>query len=82
MAGAHEASWAAFAEAAFEQSAVRGGPSARVRPIATADYPTPARRPANSRLDGRRLREVFGLALPGWREALPRCMDELIGAEA
>ncbi len=79
MAGAEEASWAQFAEAIFEQSRLRGGSSATVKPIATADYPTPARRPANSRLSGRRLQETFGVALPSWREALPHCMDELVG---
>lgn len=79
MAGGDEASWADFAAAVFEQSRARAGPSARVAPIATASYPTPAQRPANSRLDGRRLRETFRVTLPGWREALPRCMDELLG---
>jgi dTDP-4-dehydrorhamnose reductase len=77
LAGAEAASWAEFAEGVFEASKARGGPAARVKPIGTADYPTPAKRPANSRLDGTRLREVFGVALPSWREALPRCLDEL-----
>ena len=79
MAGLGEASWAQFAQEIFEGAQARGGPSARVRPIATADYPTPARRPANSRLDGTRLREAFGVALPPWREALPQCLDQLVG---
>jgi dTDP-4-dehydrorhamnose reductase len=79
LAGAGEASWAEFAQGVFEGSRARGGPSARVRPIATADYPTPARRPANSRLDGAKLRETFGVVLPSWREALPRCLDALVG---
>ena len=79
MAGMDEASWAAFAQAIFEGLKARGGPSARVRPIATADYPTPARRPANSRLGGRKLHEAFGVDIPGWRNALPRCLDALVG---
>src|SRR5690606_11923116 len=45
------ASWAEFATEIFMQSARLGGPSARVRSIPTAAYPTPAKRPANSRLD-------------------------------
>ena len=79
MAGTGEASWAGFADAIFELSTIRGGPHARVRHIATADYPTPARRPTNSRLDGRKLQAAFGVSLPSWREALPRCMNELVG---
>ena len=79
MAGEDEASWAEFARATFEQSRARGGPYARVKPIATTDYPTPARRPANSRLSGRKLQAAFGVVLPSWREALPRCVDEMVG---
>lgn len=80
LAGSMEASWAEFAEGVFTGSRERGGPSARVRAITTADYPTPAKRPANSRLDGAKLKETFGLTPPSWREALPRCLDHLIGA--
>ena len=77
MAGMGEASWAEFAAAIFEASKSRGGPSARVKAIATRDYPTPAARPANSRLDCARVKAVFGVALPPWREALGRCLDTL-----
>ena len=49
-------------------------PRPRVIPITTADYPTPARRPAYGVLATDRLREVFGLALPEWRDALHRCV--------
>ena len=77
MAGTGEASWAGFAGAIFEGARRRGGPSARVKPIATADYPTPAARPANSRLDCARVGDVFGVALPPWRESLGRCLDTL-----
>lgn len=78
MAGGGETSWAGFAEAIFTEAAARGLPHARVRPISTADYPTPARRPANSRLSGAKLARVYGLAMPGWRDALRRCMDEIV----
>ena len=77
MTGSGEASWAEFAAAVFEGSRQRGGPSARVKPISTADYPTPAARPANSRLDCRRVQAVFGVSLRPWREALGRCLDAL-----
>lgn len=67
---AGEASWAEFAAAIFAASAARGGPSARVVPITTADYPTPARRPANSRLDTTKIQRSFGLRPRPWRDAL------------
>jgi dTDP-4-dehydrorhamnose reductase len=49
-----------------------------VAPIATMDYPTPAQRPLNSRLDTRRLRSVFGLRLPPWQEGVQRMVSEII----
>lgn len=78
MTAAGEATWADFAEAIFAASADCGGPSARVRRIATADYPTPAKRPANSRLDSSKLAWVHGVALPDWRDSLPEVVQRLI----
>ena len=66
-AGGGDASWADFAEAVFAASAPLGGPTARVRPIPTSDYPTLAHRPANSRLDGGKLERLHGVRLPHWR---------------
>jgi dTDP-4-dehydrorhamnose reductase len=48
-----------------------------VMPITTADYPLPAPRPANSRLDTGAFRARFGLALPDWRDCLQLCLEEL-----
>lgn len=79
MTGQGEAVWADVADAVFARSAALGGPSARVRRIATADYPTPARRPANSRLDGSRLAAAYGLTLPRWRVSVEACIDRLVG---
>lgn len=76
-----EINWAAFAEIIFLESAKRGGPSASVRPISSADYPTPAKRPANSRLDASKLAAAHGLILPHWRVSLAACLDRLIGPE-
>ena len=73
-----DATWADFAEAVFEGSARRGGPSARVRRIATADFPTPAPRPANSRLDTAKFAAVAGYAPPPWRSSLELCLDQLL----
>lgn len=69
--------WRTFAEAIFEGARTRSGPSAHVDPLTTAQFPTPARRPANAALDCTRLRRTFGLALPAWREGLDACLDEI-----
>jgi dTDP-4-dehydrorhamnose reductase len=71
-------SWHGFVEAivrlAGEQETLA---VQRITPIATADYPTPARRPANSRLDGGKLEQAFGLRLPDWQDSLAACLDAL-----
>ncbi|MGV6871546.1 dTDP-4-dehydrorhamnose reductase [Pseudochelatococcus sp. B33] len=72
-----EASWADFAREIFRQSAARGGPSVIVDDITTADYPTPARRPANSRLDSGRFAATFRHRLPDWRDGVARCLAKL-----
>ncbi|QHD69758.1 dTDP-4-dehydrorhamnose reductase [Sphingobium yanoikuyae] len=77
MTASGEASWADFAQAIFAASAARGGPTAAVRPIGTADYPTPATRPANSRLDCGLIARVHGVTLPEWRTSLDDVMDRL-----
>lgn len=71
--------WARFAEAIFAASALRGGPSARVEPITTADYPTPARRPANSLLSHDAIGTSFGIVPRRWTAALDDILDELVG---
>ncbi|KUR75715.1 dTDP-4-dehydrorhamnose reductase [Novosphingobium sp. FSW06-99] len=81
MTGSGEASWAGFAEAVFAASAAHGGPVARVNPIATTQYPTPARRPANSRLDCTRLATVHGVRLPDWRGSVEQIVARLLAAE-
>lgn len=71
--------WAGFAAEIFRQSAQRGGPAAEVTPIATADYPTPARRPANSLLSTAALTAAYGIAPRRWEAALGDILDQLIG---
>lgn len=82
MTAAGEASWADFAEAIFAASATRGGPSARVKHITTADYPTSARRPANSRLDCSLIAKAHGVVLPDWHQSLESVIDRLHPAAA
>ena len=77
-----ETSWCQYARhvLAFAQRAgvaLKAGPEA-VRPIPTSQYPTPARRPLNSRLDTRRLRATFGLELPDWRVGVDRMLTEVL----
>ena len=77
LSGEGDATWADFAEAIFEESALRGGPRPSVRRITTAEYPTPARRPANSRLDCSRITEVLDWRTRPWRGSLAACFDNL-----
>lgn len=77
MTAQGEGSWADFAQSIFAASAARGGPSSSVRSIGTADYPTPATRPANSRLDCTLIARVHGVRLPDWRTSLDVVMDRL-----
>lgn len=74
-------SWAGFATEIFRQSTARGGSSAQVAPITTADYPTPARRPANSLLNPHAIRAAYGIEPRPWQAALGDILDELIGAK-
>jgi dTDP-4-dehydrorhamnose reductase len=75
--GAGETNWFGFAREIFRSAAEHGLPAAEVTAITTADYPTPARRPANSRLNCDRLRQSFGLELPDWRVGAQRCVARL-----
>jgi dTDP-4-dehydrorhamnose reductase len=50
----------------------------KINPITTAEYPTPARRPAFSLLDTHKIRETFGVEIPGWKDALERCLQKII----
>ena len=72
FAGAPDTSWAGFARETF----ARSGMGCAVTDIPTSDYPTPARRPLNSRLDCSGL-DVFGLERPDWRAGLDRVLQEL-----
>ena len=78
MTASGEASWAEFAEEIFRLSAACGGPAARVRRITTAEYPTPTRRPANSRLDCSKLAGQFGIILPQWQASTRTCVEQLV----
>ena len=71
--GQPHVSWADFARAIFAAA----GRSITVEDIPTSGYPTPARRPANSRLDGAKLSADFGIAPPDWQKGLAQVLQEL-----
>lgn len=80
LAPAGETSWHGFASAIVHEASAAGMAlklvPEQIRAITTADYPTAARRPANSRLATDKLQRTFGLALPSWESALPRIVRE------
>jgi len=82
LAAGGETNWHEYAQTVV-RAALASGRSLKLRPetiraIGTADYPLPARRPANSRLDTRKLRETFGLALPDWRQGLDHILQRIL----
>jgi dTDP-4-dehydrorhamnose reductase len=80
MSAPGAAVWADIAEAIFDAASKAGRSPVIVKRIATSDYPTPARRPANSRLDCRKLGRVHGVYLPEWRPSLSTCVQRLLRA--
>lgn len=75
LTGLGETSWFGFAEAIGEQLRSTGKPCARLVPIASSEYPTPAQRPLNSRLDCSRLQAAWNVRLPTWQGALADCLN-------
>jgi len=73
FSGAPDVSWACFAREIF----ARAGIACTVHDIASSQYPTPALRPANSRLDCAETTRVFGLLRPDWRAGLAQVLAEL-----
>jgi dTDP-4-dehydrorhamnose reductase len=76
FANAGETSWRRFAEEIFRQ-APWAGIRAKVVPIGSGEYPTPARRPANSRLDTGKIRKIFGIVPPPWEKSLAPVLAQL-----
>lgn len=78
LAGPDALSWCGFAREIVSQSASRGGRLVPVDPISTSEYPTPAVRPANSRLSTERLSKVFDVRLPAMQASLANCLHRLL----
>ena len=81
-AGQGETTWHGFATAIFGHAAKHGWPIPAVDAIATADWPTPARRPPDSRLDCAKLEAGFGVRLPDWRDSLGPAVAQVCAAAA
>ena len=73
FSGTPDVSWAGFAREIFEQA----GKSVAVTPIPTTDYPTPAQRPLNSRMDCTVTKRAFGIERPDWVTGLKTILDDL-----
>ncbi|QCO00357.1 dTDP-4-dehydrorhamnose reductase (plasmid) [Azospirillum argentinense] len=80
--GAGETTWHGFAERIFQRLEATTGRRPRLQAITTADYPTPARRPTNSRLDCARICSAFGIEAPRWEDSLDHVLEELLSPTA
>lgn len=76
FSGAPDVSWADFAAEIFDQA----GRSVIVTPIPTTDYPTPAKRPLNSRMECSATEVAFGIKRPDWRDGLKIILKDLEGS--
>lgn len=84
LAAAGQCSWHAFAQAIVDGALQRGliERAPRVNAIATADFPTRARRPAYSVLDGRRVEHLFAMTRPDWRRGLDEVLAQVLAVHA
>jgi len=77
-----ETHWCDYARFVISAALAAGKPlkatPENILPITTAQYPTPAKRPANSRLDTSRFRDTFGLRLPPWQESLQHMLQQIL----
>ncbi len=78
-----ETSWFGYAQHVIEWARAHGHPVKvpfdAIRPVATSAFPTPAKRPLNSRLSTRKLRETFGLTPTPWQQGVERMLAEVLG---
>ncbi len=77
LSGAPHTTWHGFTAEILAQAGRRGHPVPKLTPIATADYPTKAKRPADGRLDCAKITRIHGVAPADWRVSLGRCLDVL-----
>lgn len=80
--GTPPTTWFKFAQAIFAEAARYGHPQPRLEPIATADYPTPAKRPPWSVLNADKIQRVWNISPPDWRSALQDVVAQLLEPKA
>ncbi len=78
LVGTGSTNWSGFAEQIFRDSQAHNGPFADVKPILTADYPTKAKRPLNSRLSTDRFFDTFGWRAPEWQKSLEPVVNRIL----
>lgn len=82
LTGAGQTSWYGFAQAAIARARKQGQQGSlnldRIRPITSAEYPTPAKRPGNSRLDCTKLEQALSIRLPDWQQTVELTVDDLL----
>ena len=82
LVAAGETTWHGYASHVLERARQAGLPirvaASAIQPVATSAFPTPARRPHNSRLDTHKLQNAFGLALPHWQTGVDRMLNEIL----
>jgi len=81
LAGTGTASWHDFATEIFEEGGKYGHPVPTINAITTAEFPTPAQRPANSQLDCSKLLDTFGITMPEWQTSTAKCVKRLFAED-
>lgn len=75
FAGQGDTTWHGFAEGIFDASKARSGSFAKANPIPSSQYPTPAERPKNSRMNCDKFKSDFGFMSPNWKDALQEVLS-------
>lgn len=78
--GRGDATWFDLAKYALKEAARYGQKEADIQPISTCDWPTPAKRPTDSRLDTTKLQETFGLQFPLWQDSVARVVQKIFSS--
>ena len=81
LCGSGSTTWCGFARHVFEAGRNQGGPAPRVEAITTAEFPTPARRPANSRMDTSAFAARFGFVMRPWQDAASETVARLLARQ-
>lgn len=80
--GTGETTWHGLAVAALQDAATHGQKMPEVAAIRTEDWPTPAKRPADSRMDNSKLTRVFGVTMPAWQDSVRKTVDQIFAQTA